>query len=407
MSDRHVDHLLIGGGIASATCAATLREEGATGSILLVGRELDPPYHRPPATKEYLRGEGTKDEALVHPEAFYGERDVELLTRTSVLALDPEARTAKLSTKEEVSFGTALVATGAMVRRLNVDGSDLDGLHYVRALGNADAIRRDVEEAEEVVLVGGSYIGCELAASLTAMGRRCTVVMQEDEPLSRGFGAEAGRAFRALLEDRGVTVVGGADVAGFAGEGRVSAVVLADGRELPAQAVVLGIGAMPDVMLARKSGLPIGEAGGVRCDARLEVVGFPGIYAAGDMCEHDSELFGRVLRIEHEDVAARQGATVARNMLGAGAAHAEVPYFWCDLADWLTLEYVGAAREPDEEILAGEPGSGEGWGVWYLEDGRVRGALSVAGGLDLDRARELIAAGEQVASADLRVGSPT
>ena len=392
MADRHVDHLLIGGGIASATCAATLREEGAAGSILVAGRELDPPYHRPPATKEYLRGEASKADALVHPEDWWQQHDVELLTRTSVLELDAPARTAKLSSKEEVSFGSALVATGAMVRRLQAEGSDLDGIHYVRALGNADAVRRDVEEAEEVVLVGGSYIGCESAASLTAMGKRCTIVMQEAEPLSRAFGEQAGRRFREVLEGHGVTVLGGADVARFAGEGRVAAVVLADGREIPAQAVVLGVGAMPDVMLARKSGLPIGELGGVRCDARLQVQGAEGVYAAGDMCEWESAVHGRVLRIEHEDVAAQQGTTAARNMLGAGVPHEAVPYFFSDLADWLSLEYVGIPVPWDAEELVGDPASGS-WGVWFRAGDRVCACLSVGGGADLDRARALISSG--------------
>src|SRR3954465_912701 len=155
MADRRVDHLLIGGGIASATCAAELRAAGGTGSVLLVGRELDPPYHRPPASKGYLQARESRADALIELPG-----DVEVLTRTSVLALDPAARTATLSTKEEVEYGTALLATGAMVRRLQVDGTQLDGIHYLRALGNADALRRDVADAERVVCVGGSYIGC-------------------------------------------------------------------------------------------------------------------------------------------------------------------------------------------------------------------------------------------------------
>src|SRR3954449_6562793 len=145
MADRDTDILLIGGGVASATAAAVLREEGFDGSILLVGRELDPPYHRPPATKGYLQGRETREETHVHPEGWWARHAVELATRTSVLALDPAARTATLSTKEVVSFGTALLATGAMVRRLPLDGANLDGIHYIRALGNADAIRKDVE----------------------------------------------------------------------------------------------------------------------------------------------------------------------------------------------------------------------------------------------------------------------
>src|SRR5919197_210714 len=164
MADRATDILLIGGGIASATAAATLRDEGFDGSILLAGRELDPPYHRPPASKGYLQGRESKDDARVHPAGWWEDQGIELRTRTSVMALDPAARTATLSTKDEIRFGQALVAPGAMVRRLSVDGAHLDGIHYLRALGNADAIRRDTEDADHVVCVGGSYIGSEVAA---------------------------------------------------------------------------------------------------------------------------------------------------------------------------------------------------------------------------------------------------
>jgi 3-phenylpropionate/trans-cinnamate dioxygenase ferredoxin reductase subunit len=396
MADRRVDHLLIGGGIASATCAQALREEGATGSVLLVGRELDPPYHRPPITKGYLGGAEAREDAFVPvPD------DVEVLTRTSVLALDPGARTATLSTKETVEYGTALIATGAMVRRLPVDGAQLEGIHYLRALGNADAIRRDAEAAERIVCIGGSYIGCEVAATMTALGKRCTVVFQEEEPLERGFGLQVGGFVRRLLEERGVEVVAGAEVERFEGEERVEAVVLAGGRSVPADVVVCGVGAMPDVMLARKSGLELGPLGGVRCDAQLRVAGFEGLYAAGDMCEYDSAVHGRVVRIEHEEVAAAHGRTVARNMLGAGADHVEVPYFWTDLADWATLEYVGPAEAWDEEVVAGDPASGA-FAVYYLREGRLAAALSAGGHGDLDRARELIASGAEVSAEALR-----
>ena len=394
MPDRDVDILLIGGGIASATAAAMLRDDGFGGSVLLVGRELDPPYHRPPASKGYLTGRETKDDALVHPPAWWEENDVELLTRTSVLSLDPEARTAKLSTKQEVGFGQALVATGAMVRRLSVDGAQLDGIHYLRALGNADTIRADVEGVDHVVCVGGSYIGSEVAASLTELGKRVTVLMQEAQPLERQFGATVGAHVRALLEAQGVEVVGSDEVERFEGDERVARVVTKGGRTLEAGAVVCGVGAQPDVMLARKSGLALGDLGGVRCDSRLRTSA-DGVFAAGDICEYDSVLHGRVVRIEQEEVAAAQGATAARNMLGADAPHDVVPYFFSDLSDWASMEYVGPAAAWDEEVVRGEPGAGP-FSVWYLEGGHVRAMLSVDGGGDLDRARELIAAGEHV-----------
>jgi 3-phenylpropionate/trans-cinnamate dioxygenase ferredoxin reductase component len=388
MADRTVDILLVGGGIASATAAHTLREQGFEGSILLVGREPHPPYHRPPASKEYLRGEHGPEGAHVHPAEWWEANGVELLTRTSVLDLDTDARTAKLSTKEEVGFDRALIATGAMVRRLPVDGAQLEGVHYLRALGNADGIREETEGAEHVVCVGGSYIASEVAAPLTELGRSMTMVMLEDHPLERGFGTTAGRFFRSVLEEHGVEVIGGDEVARFEGDERVQRVVTHGGREIAAEAVICGVGAMPDVMLARKAGLTLGALGGVLCDSRLRTSA-EGIHAAGDMCEYDSVVHGRVVRIEHEDVAAAQGATAARNMLGADAPHDEVPYFFSDLSDWASLEYLGPASSWDDEQVEGSVEDGA-FAIWYREGDRVRAMLSVGGAGDLDRARGLI-----------------
>ena len=393
MADQDVDVLLIGGGIASATAAATLRDEGFGGSVLLVGREPLAPYHRPPCSKGYLGGSETTADVLVHPVGWWDVNDVELRQRTSVTALDTGARTATLSTRETVGYDRALLATGANVRRLSVDGAQLEGIHYLRALANADAIRADIEPLERVVCVGGSYIGCEVAATLTTLGKRVSVVMIEDEPLSNGFGETAGRYIRGVLEGHGVEVIGGAEVASFTGGGRVERVVCADGRSVDAEAVVCGVGAVPDLMLARKAGLEIGEHGGVRCDRGLRTSA-EGVWAAGDICEHDSVVHGRVLRIEHEEVAAAQGRTAARNMLGAGSDHDEVPYFFSDLADWASLEYVGPASDWDDEQVEGSVDDGE-FAVWYRENGRVRAMLSFNGAGDLDRARELIVSGER------------
>src|SRR5919107_2406647 len=187
MPDASVDVLIVGAGPAGVACAQELRDRGHTGSILLVGRELEAPYNRPLVSKAYLRGTVAREETLLHPPSYWESRDIELLTRASVMKLDPAARTARLSDKREIGFGQALLATGANVRRLRVEGSDLDGIHYLRTLGNADSLRADAEQARQVVLIGGSYIACEVAASLTEMGKRCTLVMVEDLPLSSGF----------------------------------------------------------------------------------------------------------------------------------------------------------------------------------------------------------------------------
>jgi 3-phenylpropionate/trans-cinnamate dioxygenase ferredoxin reductase subunit len=379
-----VEHLIVGAGMAGAAAARTLRDAGA--EVLLVGRELDPPYHRPPITKGLLAGTETRESAF-----FEGLDGVELLTRTNVMALDTEARVATLQSKEEIEYGSALLATGAMVRRLNVDGSQLDGIHYLRALNNAESLRRDAESVERVVCVGGSYIGCEVAATLTAAGKRCTVVMLEAEPLERGFGARAGRWFRELLESHGVEIVAESSVSGFAGSERVEAVELDDGRLLPAELVVIGVGVQPDVMLARKSGLEIGDSGGIRCDATLRTSA-EAVYAAGDVCEYASPVHdGRHVRIEHEDHAERQGETAARNMLGGAEEHRVVPYFFSDLADWASLEYVGGTAEWDSERVEGSMEDGR-FSVWYREGDRVRGVLDVNGHGDLARGRDALAA---------------
>ena len=395
MADRQVDFLLIGGGLAGANCARWLREEGAEGSILLVGREPEPPYNRPPCSKRYLQGKQEREETYVRPPDWWEENSVELKTRTSVLKLDTDAREARLSSKETVGFDRALVATGANVRRLNVDGSDLDGIHFLRALGNADAIRSGAEQAERVVLIGGSYIGTEVAASLTELGCSCTILMQEETTLERGFGSQAGRFFQGVLEEHGIEVVGSDGLERFeGGDGRVGKVVTAGGRELEADMVVMGAGAAPDVMLARSAGLELGDAGGAKCSSRLET-SVPGIYAAGDMCEYDSPLHGGHVRIEHWDVAFNHGKTVALNMLGRDQAHETVPYFFSDLSDWSSMEYVGPAREWDQEIVRGSLDEGE-FSLWYLHDGRVAAALSVGRSDDLEHARRLMTEGTDV-----------
>jgi 3-phenylpropionate/trans-cinnamate dioxygenase ferredoxin reductase subunit len=395
MSARKVDYLLIGGGLASANCARWLREAGgADGEILLVGREPDAPYNRPECSKGYLRGEESREEPLFRPPGFWEEQRIELLTRTSVTALDAQARTAKLSDGQEVSFGKALIATGANVRRLNVPGCELDRIHYLRTLGNADAIREGVADAERVVMIGGSFIGCEVAASLTMMGKRATMVMQEEATFERVFGRTAGRFFQGLLESHGVEIHGSDGLARFEGDtrsgisDRVAKVVTTNGLELEAEAVVVGAGVTPDVALAQRAGLQIGERGGVLCSSRLES-SVPGIYAAGDIAEYDSPLHDGHVRIEHWDVAFNHGKTAALNMLGQDVPHEVVPYFYSVLADWGELEYVGPAYGWDQEILRGSYEDGE-FTTWYLQDGAVAAALTFGRSDDLEQARELI-----------------
>jgi 3-phenylpropionate/trans-cinnamate dioxygenase ferredoxin reductase subunit len=316
------------------------------------------------------------------------------LTRVSVMKLDLDARRAELSNLDAVTFDKALLATGANVRRLSVRGCELSGIHYLRTLGNSDTIREDAA-GKRVVLIGGSYIACEVAASLTELGSSCTLLMMEPVALSRGFGEQAGRFFQTRLEEHGITFHGGDQLDSFEGaDGRVTKVVTTGGLELEADAVVVGAGVAPDVTLARAGGLPIGDTGGVLADSRLETQA-PGVYVAGDIAEFDSVVNHRRLRVEHWDVAFNTGKTVALNMLGRDRPHDVVPYFFSDLSDWASLEYVGPAAQWDTEIVRGAMDEAQ-FSVWYLDRGRVAGALSVGRSEDLEHARRLIASGAEL-----------
>ena len=389
MAPRQVDHLIVGGGLAGANCARWLREEGGEGSILLVGREPDRPYNRQPLSKSFLQGKESKEDALFRPNAWWDEQRIEVLSRTSVMKLDTGERTVKLSSNEEVSFGKALVATGANVRRLRVECGELEGIHYLRSTANSDAIRTESEDAERVVLIGGSFIGCEVAATLTKLGRKCAIVMQEATTFDRQFGVEVGGYFHRVLEEHGIEIHGGDELERYEGaDGRVRKVVTKGGLELDCGLVVVGAGVVPDTTLAKAAGLELGEAGGVLCSDRLETSA-PGIYAAGDVAEWHSDLHGGPTRVEHGDVAHEMGRTAGENMAGRDRPHDALPYFWSDLADWTGLEYVGVGS--GDPVVRGSLDDGS-FTMFSLDEGRLVAAMTVGRSDDLEHARRMISA---------------
>lgn len=391
MADRRVEHLLIGGGLASANCARWLRESGATGEVVIAGREPEPPYNRPALTKGYLAA--TEERAMDYFRApeWYDENEIEVMTRTSVVAIDLDAKTATLANKQTIEFGSALVATGANVRLMRVEGMGQSGIHYIRAYGNSDSLREDLDQlGKRVVCVGGSYIGCEVAATLSSkLGCECTVVMLEALPLERTLGTEVGAWAKGYLESLGVKFHGDQSLARFAGDGdRVTKVVCESGLEIDADVVVMGTGVIPDTMLAKQAGLTIGEKGGILTDACLRTSA-PDVYAAGDACEYYSEMHGGHVRIEHWDVAFSHGKTAALNMLGGAVEHSVVPYFWTDLAD-VEIESVGPAYEWDRVIVRGKPEE-RAFSAWYFDGARVVQVATVGRSHDLEVARDLIA----------------
>jgi len=380
--------LIIGGGRAAASFVDAYREAGGEALITILSADDSPPYNRPPLSKGYLQGKETRDDVLFRPDEWWTEQNIELLTRTSVTKVDLDARTATLSTREVVGFDKALLATGANVRRLRADGDELEGIHYLRTFGTSDSIKEDAENAERVVLIGGSYIGTEVAASLTLLGKKCSIVMMEDVTLERFYGAEVGGFFQGVLEEHGVEVHGGDELERFEGsDGRITAVVTKSGKELPCDMVVIGAGVHPDVTLAKSAGLELGDAGGVKCSSTLES-SVPGVFAAGDICEYDSVVHGKTLRIEHWDVAFNHGKTAALNMLGRSTPHDAVPYFFSDLADWTGYEYVGPGS--GETVIRGSLSDGNFTAFYLGDDGAVTAALTVGRSDDLEAATRFI-----------------
>jgi 3-phenylpropionate/trans-cinnamate dioxygenase ferredoxin reductase component len=393
MAERSVKYLLIGGGMAAGNCARHLREEGADGEILLVGREPDPPYNRPPLSKTYVRGEETRDDILFRPDSWYDDQNVEVLTLTSVMKLDAGERVATLSNKDEVRFEKALLATGSNVHVLHADGAELDGIHYLRTMRNSDALKDELAQAERVALIGGSYIGTELAASFTALGKQVELIMLESVTHERFYGPEVGQFFQDVLTDHGVKVHGNQELERFEGSGgRIHKLVTKSGLEVECDFVVIGAGVHPDIHLAEQTGIETNK--GVLTDRYLETSA-DGIYAAGDIAEYDSVVHGDRIRIEHWDVAFNHGKFAAINMLGRQAEYDVVPYFWSDLADWSSMEYVGPATDWNEVWFRGRPEDGN-FTAWYVKDGRVKAALTVGRSKDLSVASDLLKSGEEI-----------
>lgn len=401
MADRHVDHLLIGGGLASGNCARHLRENSQD-SVLIVGREPEPPYNRPSLTKGYLARVEQRAMDYFRPAEFWEDQDIELMTRMSVTALDTRAHEATLVNKQVISYGKALLATGANVNQLRVDGMGHAGIHYLRAFGNSDSILEELDEfGRRVTLIGGSFIGCEVAATLSRHGCDCRIVMLEDLPLQRTLGDEIGGWTQHHLEQLGVQLHPGEALARFEGDGeRVTSVVCQSGLTLDTDVVVIGAGVHPDTRLAVQAGIELGPRGGILTDANLRTSA-PDVFAAGDVAEWYSAAHLQHIRVEHWDVALNHGRTAALNMLGEDVPHTVVPYFWSDMAD-VEIESVGPALSHDRTIVRGSIDDSS-FSVWYIDGDRVAQVAGVGRSQDLEVARTLIAQRRQL-SADQLTG---
>ncbi|WJY50310.1 FAD-dependent oxidoreductase [Streptomyces chengbuensis] len=384
MVDAHRTFVIVGGGLAGAKAAETLRAEGFTGRVIIIGDERDHPYERPPLSKGYLTGKEERDVVFVHEPAWYARHDVELHLGQSVTAVDRQGRSVLLGDGTTVHYDKLLLATGAEPRRLEVPGTDLAGVHHLRRLAHADRLRQVLatlgRDNGHLVIAGAGWIGLEAAAAARGYGAEVTVVEPEPTPLHQVIGPELGQLFADLHRERGVRFHFGSRLTEIVGQdGMVLAARTEDGDEHPAHSVLAAIGAAPRTGLAEAAGLALvdrAHGGGVAVDASLRTSD-PDIYAAGDIAAVHHPLLGVRLRVEHWANALNGGPAAARAMLGREVSYDRIPYFFSDQYD-LGMEYSGWAPPGtyDQVVLRGDAGKREFIAFW-LKDRKVLAGMNV------------------------------
>ncbi|MEV5571851.1 FAD-dependent oxidoreductase [Spirillospora sp. NPDC052269] len=362
--------VIAGGGLAAAKGAEALRDEGFGGRIMLAGRERHLPYERPPLSKDYLQGASERSKIFVHDEAWYRDHDVDLRLGTEVTAVDASGHLVTLGDGDQVGYDRLLLATGSTPRRLPVPGADGANVHYLRTVDDSDLLRDTLDASGHVVVIGAGWIGLETAAAARTAGARVTVVETQPKPLSAVLGSPVSDVFTALHREHGVDFVFNARTSEITATG----VALDDGTRIEADIVIVGVGAAPDVELARSAGLSVDDGVTVGADLRTSN---PDIFAVGDIANAYHPLLGRHVRVEHWANALNQPAVAARAMLGKPASYENLPYFFTDQYD-LGMEYVGLAdpARTTEVVVRGDLKAREFIAFW-LQDDQVTAAMNV------------------------------
>ncbi|ONK14528.1 FAD-dependent oxidoreductase [Streptomyces sp. MP131-18] len=392
--------VIIGGGLAGAKAAETLREEGFDGRVILIGDEHEQPYERPPLSKDYLTGRADRGSVFVHEPSWYARNRIELHLGQPAVAVDRARREVRLGDGTRLPYDALLLATGAEPRRLGIPGTDLAGVHHLRRLAHSDHLRGVLTSragaGEPLVVAGAGWIGLEVAAAARSLGTDVVVVEPGPAPLHAVLGPELGAVLAALHRERGVTFHFGTRPAAVTGRnGMVAGVRTEDGRELPARAVLAAIGAGPRTALAEHAGLALAESGGIAVDASLRSSD-PRIFAAGDVAAVGVGGGGPRLRVEHWANALNSGPAAARSMLGQDIAYDRVPYFFSDQYD-AGLEYSGWAPPGsyDRVVFRGDVAARTFLAFW-LREGRVLAGLSMNVGGVTDAIQGLIRDGRPV-----------
>jgi 3-phenylpropionate/trans-cinnamate dioxygenase ferredoxin reductase subunit len=387
---------IVGASLTGASAAATLREEGFDGRVVLLGAEPQLPYDRPPLSKAYLRGAMPFEKTLLRPAEFYREKDIELVLSTTVARVDAEKRRLELAGGERLDFDSVLIATGGRNRRFPIPGLDLPGVYDLRTVADADRIREVIGPGRRAVVVGLGFIGAEVASSLRECGVEVVAIEPFKTPLFRALGEEIGRVIEGLHRDHGVDMILGDAVAAFEGNGRVERVVTRDGRRVECDFAVFGLGIEPAADVVAGSGVHVDNGIVVDDLCRTNV---PGVFAAGDVANHYHPVCARQMRVEHWQNGVKQGAAAARTMLGRGQPYDEVHWFWSDQYD-ANIQYAGFHVPWDKVVVRGSLAERK-FVAFFLTAGRVESAVAINQGRDLRRAFPLIRARVPVDPASL------
>ena len=394
MSDPAI--VVIGAGQAGGWAARTLRDEGFEGGIVVIGEEPYPPYERPPLSKEVLLGKEPAESSYLWPEGSFDELGIALRTGVGATAIDRAAKTVALSDGGSIAYDKLLIATGGRVRKLPIEGAELDGVHYLRGIDDSAAIRADLGEGARLVVVGGGWIGLEVAAAARMLGAGVAVVEALDMLCARALTPDMAAYLLDVHRDRGIDVRLGATIEALTGDGRVTGARLSGGETLPATAVVIGIGIVPNVELAEAAGLDVDN--GIRVDALCRTSD-PDIFAAGDVTNHPNDLLGRNIRLESWENAQNQGIAAAKAMLGGETAYCEIPWFWSDQYD-VNIQLVGLPADVEETVIRGERADGS-FVEFYMKGGRIDGAAAINNPRDIRFAKRLMQARKTVDPAAL------
>jgi 3-phenylpropionate/trans-cinnamate dioxygenase ferredoxin reductase subunit len=363
--------VIVGAALTGAKAAEELRARGFDGRVVLIGSEPERPYERPPLSKDYLRGESEREQAYVHNGGFYAEQEIELLANTSATSIDLDASRVACAGGSELAYDRLLLTTGAEPRRISVPGADLAGVYYLRTLADCDELRERISGGGHLAIVGAGWIGCEVAASARQRGLEVTLIYPSALPFERILGAEIGAFYRDVHAQHGVELLPGESVESFEGDGAVAR-VRTSGRVIDCDFVVVGIGVLPRVELARDAGLDIDD--GIVANEKLQTSS-PNVFAAGDAVNAWHPFYERRIRIEHWANALNQGPAAARAMLGQPVIYDRLPYFFSDQYD-VGMEYSGYAPTWDEVVFRGDRAGGEFIAFW-LREGRPVAGMNV------------------------------